>query len=416
VRLIALIAAALAAMTLAGCAGRPDGILVPVAETAPGASKVEMLVATTRSAQGATPGEMFTGERGQSVQFADLTISIPPDSARKIGEVQWPSGKIGNPATDFVTLKAEKLVPKEAARRFSARIKRTPNRQVLLFVHGYNTRFEEAVYRFAQIVHDSHAEVQPVLFTWPSRGQLLAYGYDRESANYSRDALESILQILAKDPNVGEISILAHSMGNWVTMEALRQMAIRNKGIASKIKNVMLASPDVDPDVFRRQLAEIGPKRPPFILFTSQDDAALGLSRRVWGGLPRLGAVDPAKEPYKSEFAAEKLTVVDLTKVKANNSIAHDKFAQSGVVNAIGARLASGQALGDGGASLGETLGQVATGAVSTVGTAASIIVTAPVAIIDPRSRDAFGSQFNRLGANATNLLRSGTGEGTIPY
>jgi esterase/lipase superfamily enzyme len=376
-----------------------------------------MLVATTRSAQGATPGEMFTGERGQSLQFADLTVSIPPDSARKVGEVQWPSGQIGNPATDFVTLKAEKLAPKEAAARFSARIKRTPNRQVLLFVHGYNTRFEEAVYRFAQIVHDSSAAVQPVLFTWPSRGRLLAYGYDRESANYSRDALESILQTLAKDPNVGEISILAHSMGNWVTMEALRQMAIRNKGVASKIRNVMLASPDVDPDVFRRQLAEIGPKRPPFIVFLSQDDAALGISRRVWG-LPRLGAVDPSKEPYKSEFAAEKLTVVDLTKVKANNSIAHDKFAQSGVVNAIGARLASGQALGDGRASFGEALGQVATGAAATVGTAASIIVTAPVAIIDKRSRDAFGSQFDRLGASASDLLRSstGSGEGAIPY
>ena len=65
-----------------------------------------------------------------------------------------------------------------------------PNSQVLVFVHGFNNRFEDAVFRFAQIIHDSRADVAPVLFTWPSKGSVFAYGYDRESANYSRDALE----------------------------------------------------------------------------------------------------------------------------------------------------------------------------------------------------------------------------------
>ena len=53
--------------------------------------------------------------------------------------------------------------------------------QVLVFIHGFNDRFEDAVFRFAQVVHDSDAPVVPVLFTWPSRGSVLAYGYDRES-------------------------------------------------------------------------------------------------------------------------------------------------------------------------------------------------------------------------------------------
>src|SRR6202030_2630354 len=100
---------------------------------------------------------------------------------------------------------------------------------------GYNTRFAEAVYRLAQISHDSGAPAVPVLFTWPSRGRPLVYTYDRESTNFSRDALEDVLQCLAKDPAVGEISILAHSMGNWVTLEALRQMSIRNRGLPAKI-------------------------------------------------------------------------------------------------------------------------------------------------------------------------------------
>jgi esterase/lipase superfamily enzyme len=70
--------------------------------------------------------------------------------------------------------------------------KQTGRSKVLVFVHGFNNRFDDAVYRFAQIVHDSKAQVIPVLFTWPSLGEtrLRAYTYDRESANYSRDALE----------------------------------------------------------------------------------------------------------------------------------------------------------------------------------------------------------------------------------
>ena len=143
-----------------------------------------------------------------------------------------------------------------------------------MFVHGYNTRFEEAVYRFAQITHDAGAPVVPVLFTWPSRGKLFDYAYDRESATYSRDALEAVLQAMVKDPNVGEISVLAHSMGNFVAVEALRQMAIRNRSLSPKIKDIMLAAPDIDVDVFRREIAEIeaSDKSPPITLFVSQGD------------------------------------------------------------------------------------------------------------------------------------------------
>src|SRR5690606_29795012 len=137
-------------------------------------------------------------------------------------------------------------------------------RRVLVFVHGYNSGFEDAVYRFAQIVHDSGTDAIPVLFTWPSRGKLLAYNYDRESTSYSRDAFEEVLQALARDPSVDEVSILAHSMGNLLTLESLRQMSIRDRRVAPKIMNVMLAAPDVDVDVFRTQITRMGEPRPRF--------------------------------------------------------------------------------------------------------------------------------------------------------
>lgn len=408
--------ALLSALALTGCAGRPEGVLTPVGHETPGTSKVDLLVATTRSDEGATQGQMFTGERGVGLRFADITVSIPPEAARQVGEVQWPAKTLADPSREFATLRADRIDQKQALDRFHTRLKRTKHRHVLLFVHGYNTRFEESVYRFAQIVHDSQAPALPLLFTWPSRGRLLAYTYDRESTNYSRDALEAVLQTLARDPAVGEISILAHSMGNWVTLEALRQMSIRNGQIAPKIKSVMLAAPDVDVDVFRRQVATIGEKRPPFILFVSQDDRALAFSSRVWGNTPRLGAIDPSAEPFRSQLEKERIQVVDLTSSKSGDSLNHAKFASNPqVVQMIGGRLASGQTLSDSQAGIGETIGFVATGAASTVGRAASIAISAPVAIIDPRTREGLGDQFQDLGGQIGGTVSSAANAARIP-
>jgi len=365
---------------LCGCADRPQGfITAPQAAAFAGGDKIDLLVVTTRSSEGAEPGQLFTGERGSKPGFADVEVSIPPIPAHKVGEVEWPSAQQVDPTKEFVALKAERLDRDEALRRFYARLRQTPKRQVLVFVHGYNTRFPEAIYRFAQIVHDTHTTATPVLFTWPSRGEALAYPYDRESANYSRDALENLLQVLSDDKSVGEISILAHSMGNWVMMEALRQMAIRDGRLAPKIKQVILAAPDVDVDIFRQQLDEIGDQRPSFTVFVSQDDRALAFSKRFWSGGQRLGAIDPHAEPYRSQFDRLRVNLFDLTDVESPDSMNHGKFASAPeVVQLIGKRLAEGQTFTDTKTGLNERAGIVGSAAASMLGSAASIVADEP--------------------------------------
>src|SRR3984957_7802334 len=267
------------AAIVVGCSSRPYGTLV-VGPSAPDASQVDLLGATTRAAVLEPPGVMFGGARGRGLDFADIAVSIPPASVHQPEDVPLPSSLLDNPQRDFTILHADRMDLAQAKASFDARIRRTPGRRVLIFVHGFNTRFEEAVYRFAQIVHDARVNVAPVLFTWPSGGNVTDYVYDRDSAMYSRDALEVVLQALVKDQYVDSISILAHSMGNYIVVESLRQMSIRDRGLSPKIRDVMLASPDIDVDVFRRQIAEIdsGPRPAQFTLFISRDDRALGLS------------------------------------------------------------------------------------------------------------------------------------------
>ncbi|QRG05142.1 alpha/beta hydrolase [Xanthobacter dioxanivorans] len=411
---VRVVAGALLLGLLSGCSGRPAGVLIPIVDDTPGTSRVDMVVATVRER---TDGpDVFSGERSSISSFAEIEVSIPPDSARKVGDVQWPRSVPGNPATDFVTTRLDALTQDQAIKWFHERIRRTPNRQALVFVHGFNQRFDDAVFRFAQIVHDSNAPVTPVLFTWPSRGSLLAYGYDRESTSVSRDALERLLTFMAKDPNVGEISILAHSMGNVVTLEALRQMAIRNGRILPKIKYVMLAAPDVDVDVFASFFNEIGSERPAFTLFVSQDDKALAVSKRVWGDIPRVGQVDPEKEPYRSEFERNKINVIDLTKLKTDDALAHGKFAASPqVVQAIGSRLAEGQTMTDSRVGVGEHIIKMTSDAAATVGTAAGLVIAAPVAVVDENTRTHYREHVSGLGETMADTATSGRNVVTAP-
>jgi esterase/lipase superfamily enzyme len=386
---------------MAGCAGRPHGILIPLTETVPGASRVDMMVATTRDRDG-DAAEMFGGDRAPATAYAAITVSIPPDQSRKIGEIQWPTVVPGNPARDFVTLRASIIDRAAAIADLHEHVAMSPGHQVLVFVHGYNTKFKEAVFRLAQIVHDSGTTATPVLFSWPSRARILAYGYDRESANFSRDELEKLLVALAADPKIGNISILAHSMGNLLTLETLRQMAIRTGKIPPKISTVMLAAPDVDVDVFQTQIHAIGTRGPHFTLFVSQDDAALAIARRLADNMPRLGAINPQKEPYKSDLAADRISVVDLTHVQADDTFHHDKFAETDVARLIGARLAMGQKIGDDNTNLGDRIA----GVTARAGDAAALAVSAPVAIFDADTREGLSDRLQPFGSGSDDPSR----------
>ena len=406
---------ALLAVALGACAGRPTGVLLPVAATVPGASRVEMLVATTRKTA-SSAGDVYSGERGPALAYTAIDVSIPPDSRREAGTVQWPAAVPGNPATDFVTTRVAPVddrqavawVDREVRARGRERASGPRKRQVLLFVHGFNNRFDDAVFRFAQIVHDSRADVVPVLFTWPSRGSVLAYGYDRESTNYSRNALETVLRRLANDPGVDEITVLAHSMGNWLTLESLRQMAIRDRRVAPKIKNVLLAAPDVDVDLAREAFRDMGTSRPRLSLMVSQDDNALAVSRLVWGSSTRLGAIDPLKEPYRSELAREDIAVLNLTDLKSSDPLNHSKFASSDVVALLGRRLADGQPITDARVGIGDRVVQTATGAAATLATGAALAVNAPVAVVDPQTRETYGEHLQNFGQGFGDALGSG--------
>jgi esterase/lipase superfamily enzyme len=362
------------AFSLVACASRPEtGFLSAVAYSPPGAVDHTLLVATTRE-RDERPGTLFNGDRASATDYAELTVSVPPD--HKEGEIEWATTPPGDPNVNYV-VHDEKYLDGDKAfvQALNAQLALRPpgKRNVFLFIHGFNTMFAEGVYRLAQLAHDSKAPGVPVLFTWASRGKPTAYVYDLNSATAARDGLEHTLRLLLAS-NAEQVNVLAHSMGNWVTVEAFRQIKIsEDLSHINKLGNVYLAAPDIDIDVFKSQMRRIGKPRKPFYIILSTDDRALFLSKAIAGGVTRVG-----DNPDVAELAALGTTVIDLSDLKATDSTNHDKFAQLATVGPqLQGLLAQGVS-----ASPRDSVGQTA---VNGVGAAVSLPLTilgAPIRII----------------------------------
>ena len=211
---------------------------------------------------------------------------------------------------------------------------------MLVFVHGFNTPFDEARDRAAQIVADSRFGGVAVLFTWPTKHELFGYVSDKDNATASRDALQSLLQEIGATPGVGKVHVLAHSMGGWLAMEALRQEAIAgDRDLSGHLGEVMLASPDIDMDVFAGQMARLRPAS--VTVFATANDRALSLSSAIAQSRQRVGAINPSKPEDRERLEALGAKVYDLTNF-SDGFIDHGAYADApDVLHAIGAQMAT---------------------------------------------------------------------------
>jgi esterase/lipase superfamily enzyme len=312
---------AVLAVALAGCARPGPGVLIPTDAVAPGARLVTVYVATTR-ARDPDAMNVYTSDRAPVMNYAEFTIAIPPN--HKAGEIEWPTG-LPDPAKNFVTVRQNLLTSAEFESKVAARAG-GDNRKAGVFVHGYNVNFQEAVFRLAQMTADADILGVPILFAWPSDGKLVGYVADKDAATYSRDALAQLLTMLARDRKPADITLLGHSMGAWLTVESVRQLRLTGRTATLNRLNVILASPDIDIDVFRVQMRAIGPLTPPLTVLVSRDDRALALSGRISGERTRLGALNVDDPRVQEGARAANVRIIDISKVEATDGFNHDRF------------------------------------------------------------------------------------------
>jgi len=275
---------------LALCVGCVDRSYTPTTPEALGIGTNRTIFAATSRAKDGNGN--FSYERSNALSLLELTVSIPPSHSP--GELDF-AYAAPDPETQFTMAGRREFGSHDA---FNARIRETlkplpPNqREVTVFIHGYNATQAETAFRAAQLAHDLVIPGTTVIYSWPSRGRALGYVYDNDSMLFARDGLQDLLQSL-HDTGASRIVLVAHSLGGALAMEALRQIEIGDPGWSSRsLGGMILMSPDINIEVFRAQAQRIQTLPQPFVLVVSSKDKALNISSRLRGEKRRLGNID----------------------------------------------------------------------------------------------------------------------------
>jgi len=260
--------------------------------------EVEVYYATDRNRTGNANVEDFYGPLrnrklliGSPVEYGKAVVAIPPNHREGVIEgPRWYQFEFSSDPTRHVTV--VKLEPKAATAYFTelnAAVQAAPQSQALLFVHGFNVKFNDAVRRTAQMAFDLKFPGVAMTYSWPSNGSMspLDYTADEDDAEWTVPHLAQVLVDLQRQTNVEKVHIIAHSMGARVLSQALAEA--RDRGFNRSLNNVILAAPDIDADVFKeRILPRIQGMAGRLTMYSSSGDTALLVSRTV-NGNDRLG-------------------------------------------------------------------------------------------------------------------------------
>jgi esterase/lipase superfamily enzyme len=302
-----------------------------------GVKEVPLQFATNRLRDTKAASPTFTGAPGKELAFGLVVVTVPSEQA--VAATPRPSAdgsaiEITPTEPRRLAMNCSQIVPDrsiidtslghvEAARLYP--------KQALVFVHGYNVSFDNALRRAGQIAYDIDFDGATFLFSWPSRGDLVGYWTDIGSADRSVAYFEDFVRRIVARAKVEKVHFIAHSMGNRVMLQALRDLADGDLG--PLIGEVIDAAPDVSPKMFREAIAKLRGRGKPITLYASSGDVALRTSSLlrlearagyIFGGRP---LIVPGVDTIDISSAADAL------------GLNHDTYAASPVLMADIRRL-----------------------------------------------------------------------------
>lgn len=222
----------------------------------------------------------FGAERSKHnvITYGSCTISIPPD--HRMGVIEAPSMLWGKERPEkHVMLVSGQSLNRSEFRAMVSNLSKDSGAS-LVFVHGYNVPFLDAAKRTAQMTYDLKFQGAPVFFSWPSAGSEGAYMADEATVEWSYPSLYTFLKDLLDDENTRNVYLIGHSMGTRALTHALTRLYTEQPKLAEKLREVILAAPDIDAATFIDNIApSIVKKGAPVTLYASSNDRALQASK-----------------------------------------------------------------------------------------------------------------------------------------
>ncbi|HVZ47492.1 MAG TPA: alpha/beta hydrolase, partial [Gemmatimonadaceae bacterium] len=304
-----------------------------------GPLRLTVYVATNRRYTNSDrPAERYSGDDSDSLQYAAVTVSVPPYRARGVGDLTRQSAfafGAPDPAHDFFVAGVLATDSARFVQRIASDLALTRARDVLVFVHGFNVSFEDAVLRAAQVAADMSFDGVVVLYDWPSAAAVSSYVRDLQEARNAGYFLLRLLDGAVPAANPDHIHVLGHSMGAEVIARAVS--LARPADSLPRLTQVALAAPDFDARVFRRDVFPVlRPRAVRVTLYASSDDDALRASRSV-NGVWRLGLGGD------SLTVIDGMDTIDATRVRAD-ALGHTLFGNPGFLADLALLFGDGRA------------------------------------------------------------------------
>jgi esterase/lipase superfamily enzyme len=208
-------------------------------------------------------------------------------------------------------------------------------RNLLVFIHGFDNNFSDALTRGAfnrewmAASGIATADTTVIAFSWPSLGQILAFpilqsDYQRDqsmahASGYHLMTFFSRLEpILTAARAAGQRTyLLAHSMGNLALEAATESWFANGNGVATLFDRAILAAGDCVYNAFAPtqpvKLSALPQLSRTVAVYYSHADAVLQFSQAVNLGAQRLGQDGPQHRTDPAAFPAATYTMVDAT-------------------------------------------------------------------------------------------------------
>jgi len=330
------------------------------------ANKVDLLYITDRAPEHNDLNELSYGaKRSASMAFGSAVVEIGDDLSwselvkiseseqrdsssqlsvisraeqGRFPETPYPFSIVDGILINDETIEAEhKRIATEFRKELNRRLMVSDDKTVLVFVHGFNNTFDFAASSLAEVWHFLGRQGVPILYTWPAAsGGLFGYFKDRESGEFTIYHLKQFLRLLASYPEIKGINIIAHSRGTDVTTTALRELVIEawasghDPCQALRIKNLVLAAPDLDLGVVRQRLMaeKFGPAIGQITIYTAQADQALEISETLMSGV-RFGRMKPTDLGQRAENIFKEVNNVNFIDVGEVKGFGHAYFRSS---------------------------------------------------------------------------------------
>jgi esterase/lipase superfamily enzyme len=259
---------------------------------------IRVFYGTDRRAESdATVAPYYGADRG-TLAFGSAEVSIPSNRDRGTlpRPAWWRLEFRENPARHVMVTAVRPLARETFLADIRSTFQQASQKHALLFIHGYNVTFADALMRTGQIAFDLRSDELiefpgvPLLYSWPSLGQTLGYLRDETLIRWTQPHFEQFLRIALSETGADVVHVIAHSMGTRALIECLSTLDLSGLPAGSAVLDqVVFAAPDFDADTLADLAAQLSSRAKRCTLYASSGDLALRTSRELRGGLRRAG-------------------------------------------------------------------------------------------------------------------------------